>query len=192
LDKLIIAIDGGTKETYEKMKTGGDFDKLIENIKIMVEEKKKLKAIKPVLEMQIIISKVNEYEIYPFKKLAKRLGVDKYSIKTLCIPEYLFPQYRYDALKKDFLPESGPSRYLKGMINLPNACNLVNKANITVEGDLSVCCYEFNAEYNLGNVFKHSFKELWESKQYRKIRERMKARGLPICQTCPDSDIKYL
>ncbi len=41
LEFLIIALDGGVKETYEKIRIKGDFDKLVANIKTLIRLKKR-------------------------------------------------------------------------------------------------------------------------------------------------------
>lgn len=187
LDKLIISLDGATKETYEKIRVGGEFDRVVNNIKTIVEEKKRQKSFKPIIETQFIVTKINEHEINLFKKLSESLGVDKYSIKTLCIPEYLYEKELARNMKKKMLPIRGPSRFKKGKIKRARLCSAPRRTIITATGDVAICCYDFNARYKIGNAFKQPFTEIWKSYNYRKIRKMMKKRELEICKNCQDT-----
>ena len=74
LDVLNISIDGATKETYEKLRRGGSYEKIIENLQTVKELRKKY-------EFKFILHYVVQAENYkdmtPMIRLAERYGAER-------------------------------------------------------------------------------------------------------------------
>ena len=70
-----VALDGATPETYKIYRRGGDFNKVIDNIKKINYFKKKYNSEYPHLFWQFILFGHNEHEIELAKKKAKELGM---------------------------------------------------------------------------------------------------------------------
>ena len=58
-----MGVDGATEDTYKKYRKGGDFPVLIENIRRLVQEKRKRCLKTPFIEIQFIIMKHTEKEM---------------------------------------------------------------------------------------------------------------------------------
>jgi len=72
---IIISVDGSNNEIYSKIRGRQDvFDKIIENIKNLVEIKDANK--KGIISMHFVIQKHNMNDVISFYNLAKDLGVD--------------------------------------------------------------------------------------------------------------------
>lgn len=71
--KAIFSIHATTKETYDKIVRGSDFDKVMKNLKYAVELKNqgKIKEI----DMNFVVSTINFKEMVDFQRLANELGV---------------------------------------------------------------------------------------------------------------------
>ena len=82
LDTLILSIDGITQETYSKYRRGGDFNKVMNNLKEIIRRKKLFKKKNPKIIWQFLCMRHNEHEIPGLKKLTKRLGI-KLDIKPV-------------------------------------------------------------------------------------------------------------
>jgi hypothetical protein len=68
LEEVIVGIDGATKQTYESVRRGGDFDHVVKNVNLLLKERpKKLKV-----AVQFIPSEENEHEERSFLILAER------------------------------------------------------------------------------------------------------------------------
>ncbi|MEI6816423.1 MAG: radical SAM protein [Bacteroidota bacterium] len=67
LNKLTVGLDAATKETYEKIRVDGDFDKVEENIKALIEAKTKGKLKNLEVTLQFIVMEENENEEELFK-----------------------------------------------------------------------------------------------------------------------------
>lgn len=82
LDSLIIAVDGTNQASYEKYRRGGDLQKTLANVRLLVAEKKRVGAAKPLLNLRMVVSRENEHEVDAFRQLGRELGVDMVSFKA--------------------------------------------------------------------------------------------------------------
>lgn len=58
---------------------------------------------------------------------------------------------------------------------------------IRPDGKISLCCNDALGKYTLGDVNENSIREIWNGRQYMKIREEMKTNGrknLNLCRNC--------
>jgi len=73
---ITVSIDGASNETYAHYRRGGDFDRVIGNIRKINEYKKKHGAAFPFLKWQFIVFGHNEHEIGTAKGMAAELGME--------------------------------------------------------------------------------------------------------------------
>lgn len=69
-----VSVDAATKETYEKVRCGGSFESLMENMKFLSELRRENKVDNVVVNM--IVQKANYKEIPEFIKWGKEMGFD--------------------------------------------------------------------------------------------------------------------
>lgn len=58
---------------------------------------------------------------------------------------------------------------------------------IRADGKISLCCNDALGKYTLGDVNESFIREIWNGKQYTKIREEMKMhvrKNLNLCRNC--------
>lgn len=75
LQVLSLSVDGATKETYEKIRVRGNFDRLVRNIKRLIELKKEMNSETPWTYISMVCMKDNIHEFLKLIELAKELGV---------------------------------------------------------------------------------------------------------------------
>lgn len=80
--ELTFSIDGVTKEVYEEIRQGSNFEKLLENVRFTMETKKKY-GIKKDIRMNAVIMKTNYRQIYDLLELAKKEGFNQLSLMAL-------------------------------------------------------------------------------------------------------------
>jgi len=73
---ITVSIDGATKETYEKIRLGANFDKFITNIRKIIELKKRYNVNHPKLYYNYVLMKSNIKELPDFINLAKGLDAE--------------------------------------------------------------------------------------------------------------------
>jgi radical SAM protein with 4Fe4S-binding SPASM domain len=190
LDKIIVSLDGTDAETYKKYREGGDFNKVIEGIRLLVSVKKENKVNHPFIELQFLIHRKNETQAKQIKTFGKALGVNKVVIKS-------FQLLQFDTAS-EWLPKKN-SRYnidSKGaaIINsrFPNHCfRMWNSCVITWDGNIVPCCFDKNADHSMGNILNKNFIEIWESTQYSDFRKKVftERRNINICSNCSEGII---
>lgn len=80
-----ISIDGSTKETYESIRRGADFDKLVKNIRFLTNLRRKHGGKLPRLQFNIVLMKSNLEELDGFVDLAEELEVDWIAARHLLV-----------------------------------------------------------------------------------------------------------
>ncbi len=186
LDRLIVSLDGASQETYNQYRINGEIDKVKENVRKLVEAKKKKKSIFPKILWQFIVMKHNEHEIESIRNLAKELGVDSLSLKTVQI-------YEKDDIK-NFLPEnpkyrrykiSGDDFELK--FGIKNRCRRIwDQPVINWNGEMAVCCFDKDIDYPVGNVKTNSVKSIFKNEKFQKMRNTILTNrsAIKMCRNC--------
>jgi len=78
LDKMIAALDGFSRESYESVRRGGDFKLALENLERIVRIRKEMGSRKPVIEWQYVVTDLTINEIEQAEKFASGLGIDRF------------------------------------------------------------------------------------------------------------------
>lgn len=183
LDYIILSVDGATKETYSKYRGKGKFDRVIRNIRTLIEEKRRRRVLHPFTNLQFIVMRENEHEIPMIRKLARDLEIDKLSLKKVGLID--------EADREITLPRD--ERYVHTIYKLDcldsKPCSRPwNTPLVTSAGDVIVCCGDIKYTHNFGNVFDGgSFREIWNSTQFRAFRAKVieNINQLAVCRRCP-------
>ncbi|MBS3075832.1 SPASM domain-containing protein [Candidatus Pacearchaeota archaeon] len=193
LDELIISLDGASEETYCKYRKGGDFKKIIDSLKFLIEEKKQLNKKTPYIKLQFIIMKHNQHEIERIKKLAGELGIDQLVFKTVGVMDY----FSKEDIKKYLPDKEEHSRYaFKGnelvlKRKIKNWCDFLwEEMIINWDGEVVPCCFDMNNLHVLGNAFKQGVKKIWNNKEYIDFRKKIlqNKKEIILCKGCPGTN----
>jgi radical SAM protein with 4Fe4S-binding SPASM domain len=84
LDTLHISIDGTTAETYEAIRVGARFDRLLNNLGTFVETRARLGSERPYLWLVLVIMRRNLHELPDLMRLAHRYTVRNVFVQHLC------------------------------------------------------------------------------------------------------------
>ena len=190
LDRLIISIDGTTQEVYQQYRVGGRLDKVLTGAANVVKWKKELKSKTPFIIFQFLVVRHNEHQIEDVKRLAAEIGVDQVRLKTAQV-------YDFENDPNGLIPTIGKySRYKKGADgkmkfkgNNQNHCwRLWHDPVITWDGAVVPCCFDKDAQHQLGSLHQQSFKELWQNGTYRQFRKKVlqSRQNIDICANCSE------
>jgi radical SAM protein with 4Fe4S-binding SPASM domain len=187
-DKLIYSVDGLDEESYQNYRVGGTFKQADEGLRALIKRKNERGLKKPFIEFQFIVMKQNEHQLDEVLNYGKEAGVDKVVFKTMQISNY------ENAVK--FLPSNKKySRYIvengsyKIKNKMKNHCFALWRTSvITWDGKLVPCCFDKDAEYNLGSLNGKSFQQIWKSEEYNKFRQRVldSRKSINICTNCTE------
>jgi len=195
LDALIVALDGVTEETYARLRTGGSARRVIENTRIILEERDRAKTKTPVVNLRMVVSKENEHEVEPFRRLARSLGVDMVSFKAFSTRQKGFADAGVD---ERYAPENEHFRwyrYLDGFMadrkHKKYGCKFPwTKPTLFPDGTVLACEFDFRYEHVFGNINNQSFKEIWFGPKSREFRAQFKA-GRDRFSFCRDCVFDY-
>ena len=189
LDRLIISIDGTTQETYQSYRIGGKLEKVIEGTRQMVEWKKKLRSATPHLIFQFLVVRPNEHQIEEVQALARKLGVDEVRLKTAQIYDYEEGSPLIPTLDQYSRYRQLPNGRWTVKNKLDNHCwKMWHSAVITWDGKVVPCCFDKDAQHQMGSLQEKSFTEIWQHSTYRNFRKSiLKGRSnIDICRNCTE------
>jgi len=197
LDTLIFAVDGVSQATYEKYRRRGCLETALEGVRTLVARKRELGSSTPLINFRFIVMRHNEHEISSLKELAKSLGVDALTLKTLNPGANNTYRGKEESPAKhglELLPENHRYRRFDfaGNGDTPihassNPCkNLWNAPAIHWDGKVCPCTYDYDDRFVLGDLKKEAFEEVWRGRSYRRMRRmlRQNDKANHFCNKC--------
>ncbi|MDR0622451.1 MAG: radical SAM protein [Deltaproteobacteria bacterium] len=153
LTRLMVSVDAVTEATYQTVRPGGDYARLLANLEAFLEVRERLGSRLPVLRLSFVVRADNQAEAAPFAE--KFSGLADY----LAFQDYLNVVGRPDTdlgLKPaKALPENAKHRCPDPLTRLA----------IHADGGLFPCCSDFGRLAPLGNLATHGLKEVWNSRR---------------------------
>lgn len=172
LSKIIVGMDAATAPTYEKVRVGGDFDRLLQNIDMLLKFKEERGQDTPEIILQFIIQKENEHEVDAFKSMFR----DK-KVRMKIRPKLGWGGDGVEALE---LAIAGNQR------DYP--CPWLNRTmSIHVTGQVAQCDAAWNGKYYYGDIHFQTIAEIWNGKLHE-LRQRHWANDFDFlpCRDCND------
>ncbi|MFI5349980.1 MAG: radical SAM protein [Elusimicrobiota bacterium] len=177
LDHLHASIDGVTQENYEKYRVKGDLELAFRNLGFVVQAKRRLKQMVPVVIWKFIVFRHNEHEVDRAKELAEEIGVDGIFFSAACVGNLFSeiekwaprgPQYRMYNDQADAVTRS------VGLYELPPVCNLPwVSINMDPDGNIQTCCIPTEPKHDHGRFARGSFGWVWNGARYRQSRRHL-------------------
>lgn len=172
LHRITFSYDAYDKETYEKIRIGASYERVMDNIRRLLEVKKEKKSSINVSIELIVFPHMRWNEIKGKRKeLSSNFkGLPLNSIITRKIHNW----GGYLNIKK------GSNKY--------TICPFPwNALVILWDGTVLPCTQDFFGEYKVGNVKNSSLKEIWNSEEMKKLRfllSQGKYEEVKICSNC--------
>ncbi len=154
LDTIHVSFYGMSPYTYEKIHGGSlKFQLSKENILKLIEKKKMASSKKPSIVMRYLLDEINENEMYKFVTFWEPL-VDEVMVWK-------------------------PHNYLYGRgyreinIRTKESCDrpFTNMLYFDIEGRVTMCCFDFNKDLEVGNVKYQTIKEILLGEKLKKLRD---------------------
>lgn len=189
LDRILISIDGTTQQTYEQYRIGGSLEKVLEGTKNLVQAKREMNSNTPHIVFQFLVVKPNEHQIEEVKQLAVEIGVDEVKLKTAQVYDFengneLIPSIeQYSRYRKQ---ADGTYKIKNELLN--HCWKLWHSCVITWDGKIVPCCFDKDAQHQLGDLTTKTFAQIWQSSLYQSFRSRiLKSRKeIDICTNCSE------
>lgn len=162
IDEIKVSFDGATKEEFERIRTPLKFDEVVTNMVRLVELRDELGSSAKI-------------------KVACCSTTDK--SKTM---EMLAT--KVDGFSFGKIHNWGGDEGEQKAAGTRKPCSrLWRTFTILVDGNVSLCCLDYDGIVNFGNVAASSIKEVWASKKYKEIRNlhKLARQGeINLCSHC--------
>ncbi|MBD3318022.1 MAG: radical SAM protein [Chitinivibrionales bacterium] len=195
LEYLVVSLDATTPQVYDTYRKAGDFNTVMNNLRLLLRKRGERRVAHPMIEWQFIVMKSNMHQQEDAVALARDIGVDVMRFIPVGLP---FDTPDKASLAREWYPVSDKSGYDYGKNELQygqssrkSTCYyLYRSATINPDGGVSPCCVVYDSKYDFGNAFSSNFDEIWNNERFQSARalfSRKKisaARNTP-CYTCP-------
>lgn len=170
LDRIIFSFDGATKKTYEKIRIGSNYEKVINNIKNLVRLRNKKGLKRPLIRVQMVKVPINKKEAESFLQMWLPVANRVALISAM-----------------DWSGE------IKKIEHFP-CPQIWQRLMICWDGEARMCCGDWYGKYPLGNVRNKSIYDIWHGEKINKIRE-LHSEGnfdkIPVCARCEVNTPKF-
>lgn len=191
LDVLMFALDGVDAETYEKYRHRGDFDRVVNGLKLLNQRKRQRNAVLPLINLRMVVTRDNEAQTDQIKEMGLEIGADVLTFKTLW-------NINSNAAIEPLLPENPKyrrARYNRDgeAIRIPNSCRRLWNNPVVYRDGTVVPCYFHSSDYSLGNVFSagdRGVRRVWFGRTYAKRRLQF-AKGQTAGTPCSDCALNF-
>jgi len=201
VNRLDVSIDAATEDTYEKVRVGGTYQRVIDNIAYLFECKGTT-----TVGFHYIIGKYNIGEVLQFIDLinALRQGKKTHIRYTRILHKFREVESSYIEIPKELQKKVEKKGQEVGIEISWNAdvpatkppvkrCLEFFEPFIFVTGHVIPCCAgneangrEYQKETALGNILETPFPKIWAGKEYSELRKQIRKGRVPIpCSGCP-------
>lgn len=176
IKSIRFSIDGAKRETYEKIRLGAKFERLIKSLEIVHIFNHNKKNFKIPVKIDSIVSLTNIDEISLFFKIFGKF----------CWPESInFNLINGLSPEKKYFLDTFP---FPNLITRMVPCNMpFNNIYFTYDGQVTLCCRDYNGELIVGDSNKDSLIKIWNGKISEDIRsQHLNSEKLKInaCKNC--------
>jgi len=209
LSEIIFSIDGATAATYEAIRRGGKWERLLANLELLVAMKRRAGTRTPALRINFTCMDSNIRELPAMAAFAAERGAQSLHVRHLVAYgdetgsykdevayRHLFNDMAAEARKVAaarglalFLPDPVPERPVAAKSCVTDGTRITRprEANPYCMLPWFQAIIAWNGDYRicswhtLGNLREHSFEELYNSPKMREIRSRMLWRKADSC-----------
>lgn len=210
---LRVSIDGATADTYERIRDGGRFRRVVRNLEAVVAARRLRRSRRPAIGLVMVLMRQNLHELPDLVRLAHRWSVDDLFVQHLChdFGESSLPA-RYAGMRDFVRSRPWARRTVRSWRTISTepvgrlmswACPSVSLRcsparytprcdwpwrgmYISYQGYAMPCCMVGTPDrIHFGNGVDRGLQTIWESDDYRVFREQLNSDDPPeICRSC--------
>ncbi len=205
---ISIALDGCDPVTAQTLKVGSDFQRVVDNIKLL-----KTAASRPIrLRSVFVVQRKNIAQLTDYVEFCHELGIDEIDVNGLFTfsreqgdlilyspqgNEYALQKFREAKAKATAV---GIEIQFPRLTPTPLGCDSTSNFNVDEEGNVSPCVllaksFPFyflgrqvmNAALSFGNIFEKEPLEIWRDHRFASFRQSLRFSRLPSsCASCSE------
>jgi len=179
LTKLSVSFDGFTKETYEKIRPGGNFDRVKRNMLDFLKMREKFDSKLPLLKLTYLVTALNGGELDDFLDFWQDKA-DLVSLQNLSNP---YEGEQSEQLKRTYGFDNG-GRDIDTEYRCPHP---FQRMSIRYDGTVLPCCHFRGIGLIIGNVKEKGIYDIYHTPPAEEIRRRHKNAEyykIPVCYGC--------
>lgn len=216
INKIWVSLESASRDSYNSIRVGSDFDRVLENLRAMMRVKREMKSPIPELWFHFIINRHNIGEMEDYVDLVAELAQQEKGLSAPII--YWTRLLAFDEVE-DLVAVPSRDRMVaiekkcraKGIFPILNEnvacdkpmslCTKWNEPFVLVTGHLQPCCAlneandrPYQEEHAFLNVLENDFRRWWRSPQKSEFLANLKQGVVnPVCKNChifrhPDAD----
>jgi len=174
LKRFILSLDGFTSETFNKIRVGGNRDRVYASVEKLLKRRDELGLEFPVIQCQFSVMDENRHEVEAFREYWENKGAEVKTRNMLSWTnsgDVVADNLDYDT---------------KFRVACPWAMNTMA---IHENGNVVTCAVDYEGKTIIGNAKDKSLQELWHLHDdiVKKPHKENRWDDIPeICKTCPD------
>jgi MoaA/NifB/PqqE/SkfB family radical SAM enzyme len=204
VDQIFLSLDGASKYTYEQIRVGANFAKVISNTRRLLEIKRAMGKKRPEVKINTVVCLTNYHELPALVELAHDMGIGMVqfvNVITFDNTTGLDTIGVRREIEGKFIEALQRARQLGILVKfelfrkLPvQRCDFPWRRNfVTHDGYVHPCCYTTQTgdrraqnRRSFGNLLERPFQKIWNGKVYPEFRRKMQNGILPsACEHCP-------
>lgn len=171
LSRIQFSIDAISQETYDKVRVGGKYERIIDNINMLLKLKKEMNSVTPLIRVNFVRTEINEHELNDFIEY----WVDK--VDMIGIQEMVNP----------FSDDRVGSKTTKDKKGFFRCAAPFKEIVVTHKGDVLPCCTFLAEEMPVGNIYEQTIEEIWKGRKMEGLKEIHRKGEYwknPYCKQC--------
>jgi radical SAM protein with 4Fe4S-binding SPASM domain len=186
VDRLLISLNAFSKEMYESINTGLDYDRVMKNVSRLLSDQ----SLRQKVALSFVLTEQNAHEVHQATRYWQGQGVRTRVIGVANRAGSL-DNYERIRLKNEYYGSSLPLRlwrYALASARGALGCSLpFYQMNILFNGDVIICCHDWNRASVVGNIGTSSLRAIWNSDRMNEIRRsllRKRYEEIDACREC--------
>lgn len=178
LTRIQISIDASKESTYNIVRPGGNFERVKNNIETLINIKKEMSSLTPLIRVNFVRTELNESELESFVDY----WIDK--VDMIGIQEMVKPP---NSSKTVGSKTTQDKRQIGFKCSFPYKQLVINN-----EGDILPCCTFYGEQLKLGNIKTNTISEIWNSDKIQNLRKIHKEGHYylnEVCKKCVEDSV---
>lgn len=194
LEHLTVSLDGTTQEVYEQYRRGGEIEEVFDNLRFLLDYRRRTGLKTPVIEWQYLVMRHNQHQMAEAQRLANEMGVDRLRFASAGLPfdelanvEMAEPWLSDLPRYRNYDPQTIRSQ---GYLYDERCFYLYRAMTINPRGEVSPCCAVYHGTSDFGNLVASDLDQVWNNEHYRVSRALFSGKPYPsdlktVCSRCP-------
>lgn len=167
LDSLIVSIDGGDKQSFEKIRLGLDYDQVRGNVLHFIRRRNEMGKKAPHVSIAMVTTPENKHTREKLQAAWTEADQVRFSV---------------------FFNWAGQISKESNFSGKQNFCErLFHYMTILADGKVALCCFDSEGEHVIGDANTTALIDIWGSPEFDRLRRLMFERQfqeLPLCAKC--------